>query len=98
MACVCGRVCEDRVCVWTVLCALQVWRQHFLAPARAAAATLVVGEWGGRYTDLPDSADELWQDTFRDFLRAEGLGSFCALHTARAIRMRAATCHGLCIR
>ena len=49
-----------------------IWRAHFLAPARAAGATLVVGEWGGVYT----GADELWQDRFKSFLLEERLSSF----------------------
>ena len=38
-----------------------IWNQHFLMPARAAGATLVVGEWGGMY----EGSDELWQDQFK---------------------------------
>eukprot|EP00966_Prymnesium_polylepis_P295206 6817387-Prymnesium_polylepis.3 len=49
-----------------------VWREHFLAPAQVAGATLVIGEWGGEYT----GADELWQDRFKSFLLEERLSSF----------------------
>ncbi len=49
-----------------------IWTQHFLAPARAARAALVVGEWGGRYV----GDDELWQDRFKAFLLENGLSSF----------------------
>jgi len=48
-----------------------VWTRHFLAPARAAGATLVVGEWGGVY----EGNDELWQDQFKSWLLDEGLSS-----------------------
>ena len=49
-----------------------IWRAHFLLPARAAGATLVVGEWGGRY----EGDDKLWQDRFRSFVLEHGLSSF----------------------
>jgi aryl-phospho-beta-D-glucosidase BglC (GH1 family) len=53
-----------------------VWSTHWLAPARAAGATLVVGEWGGPYTDQWAADDELWQDRFKAFLLEERLSSF----------------------
>ena len=34
-----------------------VWKQHWLLPARTSGETLVVGEWGGVYT----GQDESWQ-------------------------------------
>ena len=49
-----------------------VWREHWLAPARAAGAALVVGEWGGVY----EEDDEEWQDRFKGFLLEERLSSF----------------------
>jgi aryl-phospho-beta-D-glucosidase BglC (GH1 family) len=55
-----------------------VWEEHFLGPARRAGATLLVGEWGGRYTDETDPmhSDEQWQNTLRAALRDHGLSSF----------------------
>lgn len=49
-----------------------IWTDHFLAPARAARAALLVGEWGGRYV----GDDELWQDRFKAFLLENSLSSF----------------------
>ena len=54
-----------------------VWRQHWLNPAMAAGATLVIGEWGGKYTDLhPNRADEQWQLALKSILIAHGISSF----------------------
>ena len=49
-----------------------VWREHWLAPARAVGAALLVGEWGGVY----EEDDEEWQDRFKSFLLEEQLSSF----------------------
>lgn len=49
-----------------------VWRSHFLDAAVSAGATLVIGEWGGRYV----GADEQWQDELKAFLLEHGLSSF----------------------
>ena len=49
-----------------------IWKGHFLTPARAAHACLVVGEWGGRYL----GSDEMWQDRFKAFLLENRLDSF----------------------
>lgn len=58
-----------------------VWTEHFLEPVRAVGGTVVVGEWGGRYTDLEKDDDELWQDAFKAFLLesrcTRELGSGC---------------------
>ena len=40
--------------------------------AVSAGATLVIGEWGGRYV----GADEQWQDELKAFLLEHGLSSF----------------------
>ena len=53
-----------------------VWSRHFLGPVRAAGATLIIGEWGGRYTDLADDADQLWQQQLKSVLLEERLSSF----------------------
>ena len=50
----------------------QVWRQHWLEPARQAGATLVVGEWGGRYT----GRDRMWGNAMRQMLLDHRLSSF----------------------
>ena len=43
----------------------------------AAGATLVIGEWGGKYTDLhPNRADEQWQLALKSILIAHGISSF----------------------
>lgn len=49
-----------------------IWREHFVAPAAAAGATLVVGEWGGSF----EGDDALWQEAFLRLLLSERLSSF----------------------
>jgi hypothetical protein len=50
----------------------RIWREHWLGAARSAGATVVVGEWGGRY----EGRDVAWADTLCDLLIEEQLSSF----------------------
>ena len=49
-----------------------VWATHFLEPARAIGATLMIGEWGGRYV----GADKEWQDQLKSIVMQHRLSNF----------------------
>ena len=50
----------------------------FAKVGTVSGEALVVGEWGGRYTDVVgDDSDVLWQEAFHTFLLEEGLWGEC---------------------